>query len=129
LVLPLYHRTVCQQQTTRLDLSHNELRTLAGVERFVNLRELLLDANQLGDEFEIPSLPRLTTLSLNKNRVRGDHRATSMHTLFSRARVGALCLTSFVTTAVVGCARFFVMDAQRRDSCCFLSVLTIAFLL
>lgn len=50
-----------------LDLSYNSLTTLAGVEQFPKLEELVLDNNQLPDSTTIPSLPHLHTLSLNKN--------------------------------------------------------------
>lgn len=52
-----------------LDLSYNELVTLKGLEGFPHLRELILDNNQLTDNLNIPLLPHLHTLSLNKNRV------------------------------------------------------------
>ncbi|XP_052126470.1 leucine-rich melanocyte differentiation-associated protein isoform X2 [Frankliniella occidentalis] len=50
-----------------LDLSYNCLTTLAGVEQFPILEELILDNNQLPDNTTYPSLPNLHTLSLNKN--------------------------------------------------------------
>lgn len=56
---------------TRLDLSYNQLRSLQGVEEFQLLEELILDNNKLTDESlsNIPSLPHLHTLTLNKNNV------------------------------------------------------------
>lgn len=52
-----------------LDLSYNELVNLKGLEGFTELRELVLDNNQLSDSLVLPYLPDLHTLSLNKNRV------------------------------------------------------------
>lgn len=52
-----------------LDLSYNELITLKGLDTFTDLRELVLDNNQLGDNISIPRLPKLHTLSLNKNQI------------------------------------------------------------
>nr|CAD7574047.1 unnamed protein product [Timema californicum] len=52
-----------------LDLSFNCLTSLDGVGKFFNLEELVLDNNNLGDSIVIPSLPRLHTLSLNKNNI------------------------------------------------------------
>lgn len=52
-----------------LDLSYNELVNLKGLDGFTELRELVLDNNQLTDSLIIPYLPHLHTLSLNKNRV------------------------------------------------------------
>lgn len=52
-----------------LDLSFNELITLKGLDTFTDLRELVLDNNKLGDNIDIPRLPKLHTLSLNKNQV------------------------------------------------------------
>lgn len=52
-----------------LDLSYNELVTLKGLEAFVDLKELVLDNNQLGDSLALPHLAGLHTLSLNKNKV------------------------------------------------------------
>ena len=56
-------------QTRRLDLSCNELRSLKRLGAFTCLYELVLDNNLLGDVFDLPSLPWLRTLSLNKNRI------------------------------------------------------------
>ena len=53
----------------RLDLSFNLLKSLDGLERFENIEELILDNNELGDDFELPRLHRLHTLSLNKNSI------------------------------------------------------------
>lgn len=54
---------------TRLDLSYNQLRTLKGTYCFEKLEELILDNNNLNDAVEIPSLPNLHTLTLNKNKI------------------------------------------------------------
>lgn len=51
------------------DLSNNGLKSLNGLQPFVNLTELILDNNHLGDIIKIPRLPNLTTLSLNNNNV------------------------------------------------------------
>eukprot|EP00035_Acanthoeca_spectabilis_P020829 m.434787 g.434787 ORF g.434787 m.434787 type:complete len:272 (+) comp17767_c0_seq1:231-1046(+) len=56
-------------KTTRLDLCYNDMNTLRHVEQFKGLQELVLDNNSLGDDVDFPSLPGLTTLSLNKNRI------------------------------------------------------------
>ena len=53
-----------------LDLSYNIIHNLNGLEHFAVLTDLILDNNSLGDSLEFPTLmPRLRTLSLNKNRV------------------------------------------------------------
>lgn len=45
-------------------------RSLAGLERFVVLEELVLDNNHLDDSsLSLPHLPHLHTLTLNKNNV------------------------------------------------------------
>jgi leucine-rich melanocyte differentiation-associated protein len=54
---------------TRLDLSFNELASLTNVGAMLRLRDLILDNNNLGDDLQLPSLPQLETLSLNKNRI------------------------------------------------------------
>ncbi|XP_075559151.1 leucine-rich melanocyte differentiation-associated protein-like [Dermacentor variabilis] len=51
----------------RLDLSYNQLTTIQGIEHFIQLRELVLDNNQLRDASEFRFNAQLTTLSLNKN--------------------------------------------------------------
>lgn len=51
-----------------LDLSYNLLEKTEGLRRFVGLKELILDNNNLSD-ITLPILPFLHTLSLNKNRV------------------------------------------------------------
>ncbi|CAG9857446.1 unnamed protein product [Phyllotreta striolata] len=57
-------------KTEALDLSYNELVNIRGVEGFPNIRELILDNNELDDNIHLPDLPRLHTLSLNKNKIR-----------------------------------------------------------
>eukprot|EP00047_Mylnosiga_fluctuans_P002039 m.222907 g.222907 ORF g.222907 m.222907 type:complete len:245 (+) comp10847_c0_seq1:19-753(+) len=56
-------------ETTTLNLSFNALVSLRNLDAFVNLEELYLDNNTLGDDIEFPSLPKLRTLSLNKNLI------------------------------------------------------------
>lgn len=51
----------------RLDLSFNQLTTIQGIEHFIQLRELVLDNNDLRDASEFRFNAQLTTLSLNKN--------------------------------------------------------------
>ncbi|XP_017800011.1 leucine-rich melanocyte differentiation-associated protein isoform X3 [Papio anubis] len=43
--------------------------SLEGLSAFRSLEELILDNNQLGDDLVLPELPRLHTLTLNKNRI------------------------------------------------------------
>lgn len=52
-----------------LDLSYNELASIRGIEEFSNIKELILDNNQLTDTINLPYFPQLHTLSLNKNKV------------------------------------------------------------
>ncbi|XP_040035051.2 leucine-rich melanocyte differentiation-associated protein isoform X1 [Gasterosteus aculeatus] len=53
----------------RLDLSFNLLRSLAGLEMFTALEELIVDNNLLGNDLLLPRLPNLHTLTLNKNKL------------------------------------------------------------
>ncbi|XP_061692937.1 leucine-rich melanocyte differentiation-associated protein isoform X3 [Syngnathoides biaculeatus] len=53
----------------RLDLSFNQLRTLAGLKTFTELEELVVDNNLLGNDLRLPRLPNLHTLTLNKNKL------------------------------------------------------------
>ncbi|KAG5871373.1 hypothetical protein JTB14_028905 [Gonioctena quinquepunctata] len=57
------------QKVQCLDISYNELTTLRGLEGFTELKELILDNNQLTDSLVLPYLPQLYTLSLNKNKI------------------------------------------------------------
>ncbi|CAH2105455.1 unnamed protein product [Euphydryas editha] len=52
-----------------LDLSYNNIETLKGLENFKMLEELILDNNKLGDNVSFPRLPKLRTLSINKNQI------------------------------------------------------------
>ncbi|XP_066246658.1 leucine-rich melanocyte differentiation-associated protein-like isoform X1 [Euwallacea similis] len=52
-----------------LDLSYNDIITLKGLEHFSDLKELILDNNKIGDSLQLPGLPKLHTLSLNKNQI------------------------------------------------------------
>ncbi|CAI8021781.1 Leucine-rich melanocyte differentiation-associated protein [Geodia barretti] len=55
----------------RLDLSYNKLKSVVGIEQFSCLEELVLDNNELTDSsLALPLLPRLHTLTLNKNQIR-----------------------------------------------------------
>jgi hypothetical protein len=54
----------------RLDLSFNCLKTLKGLEKYSALEDLILDNNQLGDSAIFPYLPKVNTLSLNKNKIK-----------------------------------------------------------
>ncbi|XP_076141241.1 leucine-rich melanocyte differentiation-associated protein [Alosa pseudoharengus] len=53
----------------RLDLSFNRLRSLVGLNAFSELEELIVDNNLLGNDLQLPRLPHLHTLTLNKNRL------------------------------------------------------------
>ncbi|XP_077351728.1 leucine-rich melanocyte differentiation-associated protein [Festucalex cinctus] len=53
----------------RLDLSFNQLRSLAGLKTFTELEELVVDNNLLGNDLRLPRLPNLHTLTLNKNKL------------------------------------------------------------
>ncbi|GFO38127.1 leucine-rich repeat-containing protein c10orf11-like protein [Plakobranchus ocellatus] len=53
--------------TKRLDLSFNRLMSVAGLEHFKFLKELILDNNELSDDVTFPYLKELHTLTLNKN--------------------------------------------------------------
>uniref|UniRef100_A0A3Q2PK37 Leucine-rich melanocyte differentiation-associated protein n=1 Tax=Fundulus heteroclitus TaxID=8078 RepID=A0A3Q2PK37_FUNHE len=53
----------------RLDLSFNQLRLLAGLKMFTELEELVVDNNLLGNDLQLPRLPKLHTLTLNKNQI------------------------------------------------------------
>ncbi|XP_055026557.2 leucine-rich melanocyte differentiation-associated protein isoform X2 [Misgurnus anguillicaudatus] len=52
----------------RLDLSFNQLKSLTGLKVFSQLEELIVDNNLLGNDLQLPRLPRLHTLTLNKNQ-------------------------------------------------------------
>lgn len=53
----------------RLDLSFNQLRSLTGLKMFTELEELIVDNNLLGNDLQLPRLPSLHTLTLNKNQL------------------------------------------------------------
>ncbi|XP_054654034.1 leucine-rich melanocyte differentiation-associated protein isoform X1 [Dunckerocampus dactyliophorus] len=57
------------QFARRLDLSFNQLRSLAGLTMFTELEELVVDNNLLGNDLRLPGLPNLHTLTLNKNKL------------------------------------------------------------
>lgn len=57
------------QFARRLDLSFNQLRSLAGLKMFTELEELIVDNNLLGNDLQLPRLPNLHTLTLNKNHL------------------------------------------------------------
>ncbi|KAF8796457.1 Leucine-rich melanocyte like protein [Argiope bruennichi] len=57
-------------QTRRLDLSFNSIRSLENLELFPLLEELIVDNNELSDLVSFIPLNNLHTLSLNKNHFR-----------------------------------------------------------
>ena len=85
----------------RLDLSYNRLKSVVGVEQFSSLEELVLDNNELTDAaLTLPLLPRLHTLTLNKNQVRQHvcvcHRRLCVWLYMSQFTVLVWCITCFV---------------------------------
>ncbi|XP_056643294.1 leucine-rich melanocyte differentiation-associated protein-like [Diorhabda sublineata] len=68
-MIPLSLANIYGSKVESLDLSYNELVSIRGIEEFRNLKELILDNNQLTDQIVIPYLPELHTLSLNKNKI------------------------------------------------------------
>ncbi|XP_015516092.1 leucine-rich melanocyte differentiation-associated protein-like isoform X1 [Neodiprion virginianus] len=58
-----------------LDLSYNNLVSLTALKEFANLEELVLDNNCLCDLNTLPRMPKLTTLSVNNNKVTDIERA------------------------------------------------------
>lgn len=70
-----------------LDLSYNSLTSLAHLEHFPHLSELILDNNHLGDFMVFPHLPNLHTLSLNKNNISDlEHLLSKIETHFPNLR-------------------------------------------
>ncbi|XP_070398663.1 leucine-rich melanocyte differentiation-associated protein isoform X1 [Nothobranchius furzeri] len=67
--IPLFLGDTYGQFAKRLDLSFNQLRSLAGLKMFTELEELVVDNNQLGNDLQLPRLPNLHTLTLNKNQL------------------------------------------------------------
>lgn len=57
-----------------LDLSYNNITNLLGLDRFIVLKHLILDSNQLGDSITFPLMKNLETLSLNNNLVSSDEK-------------------------------------------------------
>ena len=60
------------QQIIRLNLSHNQLDDLRGLEKFVNLDDLNLDNNLINDATEFPKLS-ISSLTLNNNHIANLH--------------------------------------------------------
>ncbi|XP_069467637.1 leucine-rich melanocyte differentiation-associated protein-like [Ambystoma mexicanum] len=58
-----------QLHSHAFSLFSSRCRALQGLEEFAGLEELILDNNLLGNELRLPSLPRLHTLTLNKNQI------------------------------------------------------------
>ncbi|XP_070220712.1 leucine-rich melanocyte differentiation-associated protein [Bos mutus] len=56
-------------QSQSEDLICQFVRSLEGLSAFGSLEELILDNNLLGDDLVLPGLPRLHTLTLNKNQI------------------------------------------------------------
>ncbi|CAG9818084.1 unnamed protein product [Phaedon cochleariae] len=63
-------------KTQSLDLSYNDLASLKGLEGFFELKELILDNNQLTDSLVLPYMPQLHTISLNKNKTHSQDEFT-----------------------------------------------------
>lgn len=63
---------------TRLDLSHNLLTNLVNLDKFTQLKELVLDNNEISENITFPTMPTLHSLSLNKCNVRELDRFLTM---------------------------------------------------
>nr|XP_047145123.1 leucine-rich melanocyte differentiation-associated protein isoform X1 [Hydra vulgaris] len=55
---------------TRMDLSYNKIQSLKGLVGFTELKELILDNNELTDDLELPQLKHLETFTINKNKIK-----------------------------------------------------------
>jgi len=55
---------------TRLEVSDNSITSLTGLEYAVNLEELRIQHNRIGDMLPLAGLSKLRTLDLNNNRIR-----------------------------------------------------------
>ncbi|XP_065651674.1 leucine-rich melanocyte differentiation-associated protein isoform X8 [Hydra vulgaris] len=55
---------------TRMDLSYNKIQSLKGLVGFTELKELILDNNELTDDLELPQLEQLETFTVNKNKIK-----------------------------------------------------------
>ena len=55
-----------------VDLSYNQLDNLDGLDVFTNIKILLLDHNNITSLQSLPHLPKLETLSLSYNGIRGE---------------------------------------------------------
>lgn len=70
LIIPSFLYERYGQKVTFLDLSFNCLTSLQGIQYFPNIEELILDNNSIVDSVMFPMLPKLHTLSMNKNKIR-----------------------------------------------------------
>ncbi|XP_066995681.1 leucine-rich melanocyte differentiation-associated protein [Anabrus simplex] len=91
-----------------LDLSFNCLTTLHGIEKFMNLKELVLDNNNLNDKFFLPRLQHLHTLSLNKNNI------TNLELLLTKVSHNLPCLHYLSLLGNVACPNQ-LSDADKDE--------------
>eukprot|EP01156_Anaeramoeba_ignava_P015156 Anaeramoba_ignava/a611850_31.p1 GENE.a611850_31~~a611850_31.p1 ORF type:complete len:278 (-),score=113.27 a611850_31:317-1150(-) len=56
-------------KTTELNLSHNELNKLDGLEQFTSLKSLVLDNNQISSNTSFPKIRSLETFWINRNQI------------------------------------------------------------
>uniref|UniRef100_A0A3B4FYB0 Leucine rich melanocyte differentiation associated n=1 Tax=Pundamilia nyererei TaxID=303518 RepID=A0A3B4FYB0_9CICH len=54
------------------------LKSLAGLKMFTELEELIVDNNLLGNDLQLPRLPNLHTLTLNKNHISFQGRCSAL---------------------------------------------------
>jgi hypothetical protein len=69
--IPVHLAVKHGETVVRIDLSDNCIKSLAGLEQFLTLEEVVLDKNELTDSdlVTMPLMPNVHTLSLNKNKI------------------------------------------------------------
>ncbi|PVD38554.1 hypothetical protein C0Q70_01170 [Pomacea canaliculata] len=88
--IPIHLMQEYTVQTVHLDLSFNRLWQLNGLERFTQLKTLVLDNNEIGDDTMFPHIESLDTLSLNKNRQKNTENTFFSHCIPQREPVEAM---------------------------------------
>jgi hypothetical protein len=94
---------------TRLDLSYNMLRDVVNLEQFTQLKELVLDNNEISENITFPTMPSLHSLSLNKCQIKEVDRFLAM----VRERLPSLTFLSLIGNEA--CPNGFMGGKSEED--------------
>lgn len=108
------------RNTYLLDLTCNAIKSLSSLSAFENLEELIVDDNDVHSLNGLPHLPKLRTLSLNKNPLQDFHGCLrELSKQVPQITFLSLCFTDICPSELSGCSSE-EYQGYRRVVLCYL---------